>query len=208
MYYDSIYKENKNFCGIKPTGLFVKIASKLKPETDVLDLGCGQGRDSFYLARKKFNVTAVDNSKVAIAQIKEQAGQKKLKNINAICKNITKFEIEPNKFSLISIIGTLHFLKKSDSLKIITDVKKKVLPGGFIIITSFTEANPPSKRRKSHFKFGELKKLFSEPNFKIHFYLENIYSDKGHVGQPEPHKHGKVGIIAQKLIRPTKTRTL
>lgn len=208
MYYDSVYKENKNFCGTKPTSLLTRVAKKRLPGKEFLDLGCGQGRDSFYMARKKFNVTTVDNSRVAIAQIKEAADQKKLKNIQAICKNITKFEIEPNKFSLIGIIGTLHFLKKSDSLKIISDVKKKILLGGFIIISSFTEANLPSKRRKSHFKFGELKKLFSEPDFKIHFYLENTYLDSGHVGQPEPHKHGKVGIIVQKLIKPVKTRTL
>jgi cyclopropane fatty-acyl-phospholipid synthase-like methyltransferase len=199
MYYDSIYKEKKNFCGTKPTSLLMKVVKLLSAGGEFLDLGCGQGRDSFYMARKKFNVTAVDNSKVAIAQIKEKADRKKIKNIQAICKNITKFEIEPSKFSLISIVGTLHFLKKSDSLKIISDVKKKILPEGFIIITAFTTNNPPSKRRKSQFKPEELKKLFSQPNFKIHFYLESVYADSGHVGQPKPHKHGKVGIVVQKI---------
>jgi cyclopropane fatty-acyl-phospholipid synthase-like methyltransferase len=198
MYYDTIYKENRNFCGTRPTGLLIKVAKKLPTGQHFLDLGCGQGRDSFYMARKKFNVATVDNSKVAIAQIKEEAIQKKLGNIKAICKNIANFEIEPNKFSIINIIGTLHFLKKSDSLKVITNAKKAILPGGFIIITTFTTNNPPSKRRKSHFKPGELKKIFETPEFKIHYYLEGIFHDKGHVGQPEPHKHGKVGIIAQK----------
>ena len=201
MYYDSVYKENKNFCGIKPTNLLTKVTKKLLPGQDFLDLGCGQGRDSFYMARKKFNVTAVDNSKVAINQIKEEATQKKLKNINATCKNIAQFEIELNKFSIINIIGTLHFLKKSDSLKVIASAKRAILPGGFIIITAFTTDNPPSKRRKSHFKPGELKKIFETPEFKIHYYLESIFHDSGHIGQPEPHQHGKVGIIVQKRLK-------
>ncbi|MDO9231122.1 MAG: methyltransferase domain-containing protein [bacterium] len=199
MYYDSVYKNDPDFCGKKPNNLLIKVAKKINKGGNFLDLGCGQGRNSFYMAKQKFYVTAVDYSRVAISQIEEKITKKNLKNIEAICKDIAKFKIEPNKFSVIGIFGTLHFLKKTESLKIIASAQKNIPSGGFIIITSFTANNPPSKRRKSHFKIGELKKLFEAPKFKIHHYLENTFLDSGHVGQLEPHKHGLVGIIAQKV---------
>ena len=198
MYYDTIYKNNRNFSGKRTNKLLVQIVKQLPINAHVLDLGCGQGRDAFYLARKKFNVTAVDNSKVAISQIKEEASQKHLKNIQAFCKNIEDFKIERKKFSVINIIGTLHFLKKTDALKFIDSAKRNILPHGFIIITSFTTNNPRSKRRKTHFKLGELKKIFSTSDFKIIHYLEYDFLDSGHEGQLEPHKHGMVAITAQK----------
>ena len=68
------------------------------------------------MARKKFNVTAVDNSRVAINQIKEKASEKKLNNIEAICKNITKYKMFI--FFLLSKLknknDTSHLLANTD----------------------------------------------------------------------------------------------
>lgn len=199
MYYDNVYKKNKNFCGQKPSKLLVEIIKKSSEGKEALDLGCGQGRDSFYMARKKFNVIAVDNSKIAISQIKKSAKQKNIKNIRTICKDIAKFKIAPNIFSLINCQNALQFLPKKYALRVIENIKKNILPGGFISIASFTQNNPPSKIRKCHFKIGEMKKLFSGPNFKILHYFEGDFLDQGHVGQPKPHKHGIVKIVVRKI---------
>jgi len=197
MHYDSIYRDNPNSYGQKPNVLLTKIVKKITGK-EFLDLGCGQGRDSFYMARKKFNVTEVDNSKVAVSQIKKALREKKINNIQAICQDISKFLIKPGRFSVINCQNALQFLSKKNNLKVIKNIQKNILSGGFIIITSFTSKNPPSKRRKSHFEPGELKKLFEIPDFKIIHYFEGIFVDNGHIGQPKPHKHGVVRIIAQK----------
>lgn len=195
-YYDLIYEKNSNFCGKRPNKLLLKIYKNLPEKTEFLDLGCGQGKDAFFMAGKKFNVTAIDSSGVAIKQIKEGAKKKKYQ-LKAICQNIKSFAIKPKKFFVINSANSLQFLHKKDSLNVIQKIKKSILPGGFIIITSFTDKNPPSKRRKSCFNKNEMKKLFSD--FKIIHYFEGSVTDSGHVGQPKPHKHGIVEIIAQKL---------
>lgn len=196
-YYDTIYKENSNFCGGKPNKLLLKIYKKLPKKAEFLDLGCGQGKDAFFMSSKKFNVTAIDSSKVAIEQIKEKHKKKKYKNLKAICQNIKKFTIKPKKFFVINSANSLQFLNKKDSLSVIRKIKKNIIPGGFVIIISFTDKNPPSKRRKSCFEKNEMKKIFSD--FKIIYYFEGSMVDRGHIGQPEPHKHGIVKIIAKKL---------
>lgn len=198
MYYDNIYKTNNNFCGMKPNKLLIKVSKLSKQSGSFLDLGCGQGRDSFYMARKNFQVIAVDNSRVAINQIKKILEEKKIANLQAICQDIAQFRIAPHKFNVINCHNALQFLKKKDALKTIQNIKRNILPKGFIIITSFTSLNSPSKRRKCHFELGEMNRLFSPSQFKIHYYFEDVVIDTGHVGQPEPHKHGIVQIIAEK----------
>lgn len=55
----------------------------------VLELGCGQGRDTLYLARNGFEVTAVDYSERAIKDLVERAGQVGLSNrITAQCHDV------------------------------------------------------------------------------------------------------------------------
>lgn len=196
-YYDLIYEKNSNFCGKRPNKLLLKIYKNLPKKVEFLDLGCGQGRDAFFMADKKFNVTAIDSSRVAIKQIKEEVKKKKCQNLKAVCQSIKSFAIKPKKFFAINSANSLQFLNKKDSLDVIHRIKRSLLLGGFVTISSFTDKNPPSKRRKSHFEKNEMKKLFSD--FKIIYYFEGSVADSGHVGQPESHKHGIVEIIAQKL---------
>jgi len=66
--FDDLYNKNESFYGHPYQELqdYFKIYPK---KGAVLDLGCGQGRDSFYLSSLSFNVTAVDNSTTGISQI-------------------------------------------------------------------------------------------------------------------------------------------
>ena len=50
----------------------------------VLDLGCGNGLTSIYLASKGANVTAIDASKTAIELVKTSCRQNNIKNITAL----------------------------------------------------------------------------------------------------------------------------
>jgi tellurite methyltransferase len=197
-YYDSIYKNSKNFCGARPNRLLVKITKNLKKAGEFLDLGCGQGRDSFYMSRHGFKVTAVDSSRIAINQINNCIKQKKIIDFAAECKNIKNFTIKPSKFNIIAATSVLQFLAKKDSLNTIEKIKKNISRKGLIVLTSFTAKNLPSKRRKSYFESGEMKGLFPKSKFKILYYFEGTIKDSGHIGAPGPHYHGIVEIIARK----------
>lgn len=199
MYYDSVYKNNPNISGKRPNRLLLKIAKKLSPGMKVLDLGCGQARDSFYMAQQKIDVTAVDSSKAATSQIKDILREKKIDNIRVICQNIAKFKIEPGKYSFINCCNALQFLPKKNALKVVESIKKNILPGGFVAIISFVSDTQPLDKNKSRFEPGEMKKLFSNGNFKILHHFEGDCLEKGHVGRPEPHSHRIVEIIIEKI---------
>jgi SAM-dependent methyltransferase len=62
----------------KAAGLF-----KREGKTNILELGCGQGRDTIYFARNGFSVTALDYSTQGLEAIAAQAGELNLSHLVA-----------------------------------------------------------------------------------------------------------------------------
>ena len=65
------YFSKKN--GIETPSTFGHYVSDLlKKGESILELGCGNGRDSFYFAKKGFHLFAMDQSKIIIKWIKKK----------------------------------------------------------------------------------------------------------------------------------------
>jgi ubiquinone/menaquinone biosynthesis C-methylase UbiE len=73
--WDTTYASSQDFFGSEPSELAL---SALKAFRDrgtktVLELGCGQGRDTWYFAKQGLDVTALDYSEAGICQMRERA---------------------------------------------------------------------------------------------------------------------------------------
>lgn len=77
--YDKYYKTKELFG--QPYPELIDFFKNYEPKGKIIDLGCGQGRDSISLARLGYKVTGIDNSKVGIEQINSIS---KKERINAI----------------------------------------------------------------------------------------------------------------------------
>lgn len=199
MSYNKTYQNNPNLWGNKPNNLISMFEKDFEPNSNVLDLGCGQGRDALYMAKKGFNVVAADSSSTAIEQLLEKAKQEQLTNITAKCIDVNNFNLESDKYQIINIHNLMQFIGKDNNLKLINNVKNNLSPNGFVIIKAFTTKDPEYlKKIATHtfFEPNELKKLFN--SFKIRHYIEHIIKDIGHGNKPEPHYHGIVELVAQK----------
>ena len=87
--WDEIYSNDSSFFGEEPSDFAQKCYGDFK-RYDVkrlLELGCGQGRDSIFFASNGLDVYAVDSSKVAIENIKQ-----KMRGKN-ICLHLSHFEV-------------------------------------------------------------------------------------------------------------------
>jgi len=200
MSYNKTYQNNPNLWGNKPNNLLLMFENDFIPNSNVLDLGCGQGRDALYLAKKGFNVLAIDSSNIAIKQLLEKSEQEQLTNLTVECVDASNFSLQSNKYQIINLHNLLQFIGKDNSLKLINNIKDKLSPDGFVIIKAFTTNDPESLKNnpKTHtfFEPNELKKLFD--GFKIKHYIEHTIKDIGHTNKPEPHYHGIVELVAQK----------
>ncbi len=199
--YNKIYSSSNISREIKPSQILSLVWKNFLPGSQILDLGCGQGADSLFLAKNKFLVTAIDSSQVAIDQIETIKNEQKLNNLKLICSNIKKIDMPNNKYGVIICHNVLSFLDKKEALNIINKIKNGLKNKGFIIISGFTKNDPSfhsNNKLKNYFEEQELLKIFND--FKILYYLENIILDPGHIGFLSPHKHGITKIIAQKQL--------
>ena len=114
----------------------------LIPGKEVLDLGIGQGRNSIPLVELGFNVTGVDYSYKCLEICKNTCSQ-----LNLIQSDIRTFNIEENKYDLISSRCVLHFFHKSDTSEVIKNIKNGLKIGGLVYIYVFSIEDPKLIKR-------------------------------------------------------------
>ncbi|UWR01058.1 class I SAM-dependent methyltransferase [Rhodobacteraceae bacterium S2214] len=91
--------------------IFVDFFDRLQHQgVRVLDVGCGQGRDAIFIARKGHRVVGVDISKNSIRDLKAVAAQENL-SIEGVVDDVASYE--PNgSFDIVLIDRTLHMLSR------------------------------------------------------------------------------------------------
>jgi SAM-dependent methyltransferase len=78
--WDKVYSNDSAFFGENPSDFAQKCYSDFKKYEvkRLLELGCGQGRDTLFFASHDLDVYAIDSSKVAIENIKRKIGKENI----------------------------------------------------------------------------------------------------------------------------------
>ncbi|WP_330949462.1 class I SAM-dependent methyltransferase [Virgibacillus sp. MG-45] len=171
--YDDYYKE-QNYFGSPYPGL-IKFFTNYYPKGTVLDLGCGQGRDSLLLGEIGFNVIGVDHSTVGIKQLNNEATKRQL-TVKGLIGDIYEFPITKN-IDLILLDSILHFYK--NDLEKETKFARKILEElrvGGVFVNCILKGTTRERILKniiqaSHFKWEILAEFyteFSESNTEFH----------------------------------------
>ena len=115
-YWDTYYKSNKK---IKESSFARFVIKKIDKNSKIIDIGCGNGRDSFFFSKNDLKVTAIDISNNAI----KNNSLKSNKNLKFL-----KFDIEKNtmskKFDVIYCRFFVHAISEKNENKLITLIKK------------------------------------------------------------------------------------
>jgi tellurite methyltransferase len=187
----------KTFEGGKPSSEFFELIKKLHLGANVLDLGCGDGRNSIFLGENGFEITAIDISETGIRKLKQQALEKGLK-IKAEVQDMRNFTFK-RTYDLIIAHGCLHLIERDYWIPLIGEIKDHTKQGGFNVIAVFTDKLPPPDHLKDFtiglFREGELFDFYEDWN--IIYQKSYILKDK-HPGI-RTHKHPINKIVAQKI---------
>lgn len=101
----------------------------------VLDLGCGSGRHTVYLARKNFRVYGIDIAEEGIKIAKEWLKREKLQANLKVGSIYKKLPYKDNFFDAIISSNTIHHAKIKDIRKAVKEIERVLRPNGLIFIT-------------------------------------------------------------------------
>jgi SAM-dependent methyltransferase len=102
-----------------------------------LDIGCGNGRNSIYLARNGFSVTGVDLSEQAIAWACECATEK-AEEVRFVCSSIFDAAVAPQSLGFINDSGCFHHLPPHRRDEYAQLIARALRPGGHFGLVCFT----------------------------------------------------------------------
>lgn len=134
---------------------------RIKAET-VLDLGCGQGRNSLFLAKQGLQVTALDQNELSLAILEGIAEQDHL-NLEIAPYDIETAQLTGQYDWIISTV-VLMFLQAERVPAVIRDMQEHTRPGGYnlIVCAMDTEDYPCPVPFPFTFKEGELANYYKD----------------------------------------------
>lgn len=122
----------------EPADYLVELVKKKMVKGPVLDICCGAGTNSVYLAKKGFEVHGIDISEKAIELAKERAKKEGVK-CNFIVGNASGLPYPDNKFSFIFDRGCLHHIPKELKKKFVDDIVRVLKKGGKYQLNCFSD---------------------------------------------------------------------
>jgi len=140
--------------------------NKLKKDSLVLDLGCGNGRN---MNHENIKFIGVDNC----TKFVEICNKKGLDVINC---NMTNVKLENDKVDAIICIAVFHHLStKENRVDALREMKRLVKPGGKILLSVWS-INQPQKTRRKFNNYGNNIVIWNSYNktFERYYYIFKI----------------------------------
>ena len=183
--WDEKYIKESKLLELRPHSNKLDFIIKSTKGINVLDLACGSGRNSIYLAKNNFIVDAYDISKVALDKIDSY-------NI----QNLTTHQIDLDLFNPTYLDYDLIVMTNFLDRKLINRISKIMKKESIFFIETFMEHElneKPSSNPNFLLKKEELKNLFNS-DFEILDYDE--YENESY----ELFKMMKQSIVVKKLV--------
>ena len=169
--FDSEYSATPDLFGAEPESSLVRFADRLDPSRTVLDVGCGQGRNSLYLARRGLTVDALDPSQVAVEQVGRAAAAHDLP-IRTIPGTFQDLGDTGRDYSGILVFGLIPVLTRPQIGELVRAVDTHLGAGGHLWITAFGTWDPDYPLRAADW-VEEDRNSFRSPDGRLRTYLES-----------------------------------
>ena len=138
--------------GTGPSSLARDIARRLPSRARVLDLGCGEGRDSVFLAECGHAVVGLE---LSIDGLRKAARLAAYRGVLAswVCAALPSLPLR-GRFDLVFSCGSIHYVASADRPRLFQELRALTRPGGYHAHVVFT-------RRRVYREKGETVHYFA-----------------------------------------------
>ncbi|MCZ9349517.1 class I SAM-dependent methyltransferase [Streptomyces mutabilis] len=139
-FWDGLYAARPTANDPRPNARLVETVADLPPG-DVLDLGCGDGGDALWLARRGWRVTAVDISPVAAERLTARARAQGLGDLIDAAPHDLRASFPEGRFDLICA-HYLHTPFELDRSAVLRTAAHALRPGGRLLVVDHGSTAP------------------------------------------------------------------
>jgi tellurite methyltransferase len=139
--YDDAYRKPDFYWGRSPNRM-CESATNLFPADErtgkqVIDLGCGEGRDLIHFARHGYDATGVDLSQPGLDKAQHWAGEESL-SVRTVQASLQEFRLtEP--YDMVYSSGTLTYIPPHLRAEVLNNYKRFTRVGGLNVFNVFVE---------------------------------------------------------------------
>jgi SAM-dependent methyltransferase len=139
-FWEDHYRQRGRVWSGKPNPVLVDVVGSLPPGT-ALDLGCGEGGDAIWLARRGWRVTAVDVSATALDRAAEDAATAGVADRIDFQRHDLALTFLSGAFDLVSA-QYLHSPVEFPRVHVLQEAASAVTPGGLLLIVDHASVSP------------------------------------------------------------------
>ena len=190
---------NEYIWGTEPSSFAREVSALLSRGARVLELGCGEGRDSVFFATRGCDVTAVDVSLAGLRKAERLAREQGVE-VRWIHGDLARRAVA-GPFDLVYSCGAIHYVPRRERLRLFPRLKRLTRPGGHHAHIVFTDRDIYVEKGEviDYFAAGELGRVYTDW---LILRREDLTLACG--GDGTPHRHSIEQIIA-KAVEPSRS---
>ncbi len=178
--------------GTDPSSFAREVSALLAPPARVLDLGCGEGRDSVFFAAGGSQVTGVDASPAGLLKAKRLARERGVR-VRWLGGNMARVPVG-GPYELVYSCGAIHYVPRRERARLLPRLKALTSPGGYHAHLVFTDQAVYVEKGEviDYYAPGELGRAYADWTI---LRSEERMIDCAQDGTP--HQHSAEQLIAQ-----------
>ncbi len=148
--------------GTEPSSFAREVARLVSRGHRVVDLGCGEGRDSVFFAALGCDVTAMDVSRAGLLKAARLAAERGLE-VRWVQGNLRRLRLD-GPFDLVYSCGSIHYVPRRERPELFRALKALTRPGGHHAHVVFTDRLIYAEKGEviDYFGPGELSRAYAD----------------------------------------------
>jgi SAM-dependent methyltransferase len=165
--WDAIYREGTPpwETGMPAAELVRMVEDKIIRPASTLELACGTGADAIYLAKRGFEMTAIDSSPTALERARGRA-ERDDALLRLVLADAFEFGQTAGQFEFVYDVGFYHYVRHTDLDRFLDLLWRVTKPGSYYFTVAARKGDtaveggpPPVTKRQIYHELGRLFEL-------------------------------------------------